>query len=330
MVQQSKPNTASSIQTQVCSHYNKAYCRYESEHTVGNVLYQHYCSFCMRETHKKFDHPSVKCLRAKISQQIQNQKVQNLGNKSSIFDKIECLSRCGMYVFSQTQLINHINEKKFTVESYSSNSTCCSVLNSFIDAPSWHTGRNHYCYAVALSISVDFVKADKTDSWVLTKAKNIKCVEVQTSECQVNKNVWLHSYSHGCNESESFTSVNSFTNPYVLYSSEYVLSLYQVSAGTVDTNLLDLASNLGCINIGQEIGTCKRQSELSLLFEGYDFYCSLPGSGPHNSLSQVLNILSHGSGLEYMYYSAFSVSHFSSNSSFPLYDTNCDIIYDNS
>ena len=65
MVQQSKPNTASSIQTQVCSHYNKGYCRYESEHTVGNVLYQHYCSFCMRETHKKIDHPSVKCLRAK-------------------------------------------------------------------------------------------------------------------------------------------------------------------------------------------------------------------------------------------------------------------------
>ena len=65
MVQQSKPSMVSGIQTQVCSHYNKGYCRYEGEHTVGNVLYQHYCSFCMRETHKKFDHPSVKCLRAK-------------------------------------------------------------------------------------------------------------------------------------------------------------------------------------------------------------------------------------------------------------------------
>ena len=131
-----------------------------------------------------------------------------------------------------------------------------------------------------------------------------------------------YSYSYGCNESESFTSVNSFTNPYALYSPEYVLSLCQVSAGTVDTNLLDLALNLGCTNIGQEVGTCERQYDLSLLFEGYDFYCSGPGIGPHKSLSQVLNTLSHGSGLEYMYYSAFSFSHFSSNSSFPLYDAN--------
>ena len=50
---------------QVCSHYNKGYCRYDSEHMVGNVLYQHYCSFCMREINNKFDHPSTKCLRAK-------------------------------------------------------------------------------------------------------------------------------------------------------------------------------------------------------------------------------------------------------------------------
>ena len=65
MVQQSKPSSVSGIQMQVCSHYNKGYCRYEGDHTVGSVLYQHYCSFCMRETHKKFDPPSVKCLRAK-------------------------------------------------------------------------------------------------------------------------------------------------------------------------------------------------------------------------------------------------------------------------
>ena len=231
--------------------------------------------------------------------------------------------------FSQTQFINHINDKKFMVESYSSNSNCCSVLNSFIDALSWHTGRNHYCYAVAFPIAVDFAEVDKTDSWVLTKAKNIKCDEVQTSECQVNKNIWLHSYSYGCNESESFTSVNSFTNPYALYSPEYVLSLCQVSAGTIDTNLVDLASNLGRTNIGQEVGTCKRQSDLSLLLEAYSLYCSGPGIGSHNSVSQVLNTLSHGSGLEYMYYSALSFSYFSSNNSFPLYDTNYDIIYDN-
>ena len=108
-----------------------------------------------------------------------------------------------------------------------------------------------------------------------------------------------------------------------------MLSLCQVSAGTIDTNLLDLASNLGHTNIGQEVGTCKRQSDLSFLLEGYDLYCSGPGIGPHNSVSQVLNTLSHGSGLEYMY-SALSLSYFSSNNSFSLYGTNDHIIYDNS
>ena len=223
-----------------------------------------------------------------------------------------------------------MNDKKFTVESYSSDNTCCSVMNSFIDAPSWHTGRNHYCYAIAFPISVNFAEVDKTDSWVLTKAKKIKSVEIQTLECQVNNNTCLHSYSYGCNKSESFTSVNSFTNPYALYSPEYVLSLCQVSAGNIDTNLLDLATNLGCTNIGQEVGTCKRQSDLSLWLEGYDLYCSGPGIGPHNSVSQVLNTLSHGSASEYMYDSVFSFSYFSFNNSFPLYDTNYDIIYDNS
>ena len=131
-----------------------------------------------------------------------------------MFDKIERLSRCGTYVFSQTQLTNYINDKKIIVESYTNNSTCRSILNSLIDALSWHTGRNHHCYAVALPSSVNFVKVNKTDSWVLTGDKNIECVEVQTSEChQVDKNVWSHGYSHSFNESESFTSVNSFINP---------------------------------------------------------------------------------------------------------------------
>ena len=107
-----------------------------------------------------------------------------------------------------------------------------------------------------------------------------------------------------------------------------MLGLCQVSARTIDTNLLDLASNLEHTNIGQEVGTCKRQSDLSLLLEGYDLDCSGPGIGPHNSVSQVLNILSHGSGSEYMF-SAFSFSYFSSNN-FSLYGTNDHIIYDNS
>ena len=108
-----------------------------------------------------------------------------------------------------------------------------------------------------------------------------------------------------------------------------MLSLCQVSAGTVNTNLLDVASKLVCTNIGQEIGTCERQFKFSRSFESYDFNCSGPGIGFHNSLSQVLNTLSHGSGLEYMNYSARSLSYFSFNHSFMLYGTNYDTAYDN-
>ena len=201
-------------------------------------------------------------------------------------------------------------------------------MNSSIDASSWHTGTNHYCYAIAIPSSVNFAEVDKTDSWVLNKAKNINSVEIQTLEDKVNNNTLSHRYSYDDSKSESFTGVNSFTNPYALYSPEYVLDLCQVSARTIDTNLLDLASNLGCTNIGQKVGTCKRQSDLWL--EGYGLYCSGPGIGPHNSVSQVLNIVSHGSGSEFMYNSASSSSYFSFNNNCPLYDTKYDIIYDNS
>ena len=250
-----------------------------------------------------------------------------------MFNITKYLSRCGTYVFSQTQLINHINDKNFVVESYSNSSTCHSISNSLIDAVPWHNGNDHHCYALALPISVSFVTVNKTNSWVLARTKNINCVEVQNSECyQVDKNLWLHDYSHCFDESESFTGVNLFTNPYALYSPEYVLSLCQVSAGTVNTNLLDLASKLVCTNIGQGIGTCEQQFQASRSFESYEFNCSGPGIGPHNSCSQVLIVkyCSYDSGLEHMHYSCCSASYFSFNHSFILYDKHYDTAYNNS
>ena len=227
--------------------------------------------------------------------------------------------------------MNHINDKKIVVESYSNSSTCYSISNSSIDALSWHNGNNHHCYDVALPISVNFVIDNKTDSWVLTRTKNIKCIEMQNSKCyQMNESLWLHDYSHCFDDTESFTSVSSFTNPYALYSPEYVLSLCQVSAGTININLLDLASKLVGTNIGQEVGTCEQQCQAGRSFESYNFTCSGPGIGPHNSCSQVLGILGHGSGFEHMYYSSCSASYFSFNHSFILYDNSYDTAHDNS
>ena len=54
---------------------------------VGNVL-----------LHKKFDHPSIKCLRA--INECKNQKLQNPNRMNSVFNNINYLSMCETYVFS--------------------------------------------------------------------------------------------------------------------------------------------------------------------------------------------------------------------------------------
>ena len=56
------------VQTQCYTHFNKGHCKYDNEHVANGILYQHYCSFCMKETQKKYDHPLCKCLRVKNSQ----------------------------------------------------------------------------------------------------------------------------------------------------------------------------------------------------------------------------------------------------------------------
>ena len=54
--------------TQACVHFNKGFCRLDNDHVSGGILYQHCCSYCLKETGKKFDHPLMKCLRNKNSQ----------------------------------------------------------------------------------------------------------------------------------------------------------------------------------------------------------------------------------------------------------------------
>ena len=66
--QSQKGAPSSGIQSQCCFHFNKGQCKYDNEHIASGILYQHYCSFCMKETQRKYDHPLSKCLRAKNSQ----------------------------------------------------------------------------------------------------------------------------------------------------------------------------------------------------------------------------------------------------------------------
>ena len=53
---------------QTCAHFNKGFCRVENNHVANGALYQHYCSFCLKETGKKCEHSLIKCLRIKNGQ----------------------------------------------------------------------------------------------------------------------------------------------------------------------------------------------------------------------------------------------------------------------
>ena len=48
---------------QPCIHFNKGSCKFESDHVLNNTSYQHICSYCFRETGRKFEHSMQKCLR---------------------------------------------------------------------------------------------------------------------------------------------------------------------------------------------------------------------------------------------------------------------------
>ena len=105
-----------------------------------------------------------------------------------------------------------------------------------------------------------------------------------------------------------------------LYSPEYVPCLCQVGARNTKTNLLDLASNLVLTNTGQSLGTCARPSQNGATFANCYFTSSGPGIGPHNSFSQVLDTLSYGSSLHYVYRSHHLSGQDNFNDSFNLYN----------
>ena len=50
----------------VASSFSKGQCKFDNGHVANGILYQDYCSLCMKETQRKYDHPLCKCLRVKI------------------------------------------------------------------------------------------------------------------------------------------------------------------------------------------------------------------------------------------------------------------------
>ena len=62
-----KTGALSQEKAQTCVHFNRNQCRFDTDHFSNGILYQHACSYCLKETGKKFDHSVAKCLRIKNS-----------------------------------------------------------------------------------------------------------------------------------------------------------------------------------------------------------------------------------------------------------------------
>ena len=67
LVQGYRSNATTQDRIQPCIHFNKGSCKFESDHVLNNTIYQHICSYCYRETGRKFEHTMQKCLRMKNS-----------------------------------------------------------------------------------------------------------------------------------------------------------------------------------------------------------------------------------------------------------------------
>ena len=49
--------------SQTCIFFNKGKCKHENDHVSAGVMYQHACSYCLKETKKRYDHPASQCMR---------------------------------------------------------------------------------------------------------------------------------------------------------------------------------------------------------------------------------------------------------------------------
>ena len=50
------------MSNQACRHFNKVFCRIDNDHVVNGILYMHCCTFCLKGTGRKYNHPASKCL----------------------------------------------------------------------------------------------------------------------------------------------------------------------------------------------------------------------------------------------------------------------------
>ena len=65
-------STKKNNKTFLCRHFNKGTCKYESEHSEGDKVFEHYCVYCFKVVNKKFEHQLSQCVRKKSHAKSEN------------------------------------------------------------------------------------------------------------------------------------------------------------------------------------------------------------------------------------------------------------------
>ena len=75
----SSPNQSS----QTCVFFNKGKCKHENDHVSAGIMYQHACSYCFKETKKRYDHLVSQCMRM-CNASTKNDNVSSKGDKQKV------------------------------------------------------------------------------------------------------------------------------------------------------------------------------------------------------------------------------------------------------
>ena len=146
MLQTVKGTTTSN--TQVCVFYNKGKCKNDSDHVSSGILYQHCCSYCYKETKKRYEHPANQCMRMRNGTSKTETGTQRLTN--SMFNKI--YTNLSMAIENNSLLDNisqFANDKSILLEGIYNQESCDIDINMNVEKPvkwlsnSWVFHNNH-------------------------------------------------------------------------------------------------------------------------------------------------------------------------------------------
>ena len=115
--------------TQVCVFYNKGKCKNDSDHVSSGILYQHCCSYCFKETKKRFEHPVNQCMRLTNGNSKTETGTVKLTNSvfNKVYTNLSMAIENNIYLNSISQFAN---DKSVVLESICNQKLCDNCTKS--------------------------------------------------------------------------------------------------------------------------------------------------------------------------------------------------------